>query len=763
MQSNAAGASFGPRKRLDGMTKLLDRSRRFVIPTMRREAYTPMTTTSTTMMTLNSNANTNVPNVTSMMSSCSSSTTNTTRVAYDAMENVNTNASMMTNTNASKMASVMSMMANSTRMLMANDTTVSVLASPTAAAAFTSVDTTTEAKRKSAATTATTAMTVTTRKTPATTVTRQKTAATMATKLRSAASNATKLKSAATLKRKYGDSDVSEYDDSDVLEDDFDDDDDPPPPPKKRKRGCRSSDTTFKIRKSIKADILQLERMFPFKNELLAHGAFGPKQWRQLYEQLGYDDEYVSKLFFSEQNKKWRTNILTAARDIVGPKRLGHVSSVAAQSAVEVGKTAPFTSTIRLDADDEANDIATANLVKTLQEYRNGNDDFEPPSDVASCFSKGDMDKAREFVIREYNSIMAHMGGCYAYGPAMKLAAEVKKKYGLSSKFPTFEEESYVEPISFTSAEVIEEMCELPREGLDAKIRTFLNKSTALEEDSDVYKNALLLRTGSVLRIGSIMKGLVKLLYDGNAALVPLADGSYAIVTMGTPEMLKKGWMPRKICPGAAIRNRGDRYDNEDHVEFDPYLLVSFTRSIVFNTNAHGQFKCVDDTYGARTIEVDGKYRLFRRMHETRACSKPCDEYQFRSELVRYQLRLHEHGNIVQHQFNLIYATACGIGTESLEYIYAKLRSKEASSNMAETCVNPEDRCDGDHCFHRLMMISNSIYFCFPVDHSTNRCCSYHRMNANDWCYTLTVREYMSMEIRDTMRLLWASTRKMIY
>ena len=116
MQSNAAGASFGPRKRLGA--KLLDRSRGFVIP-----SRTPMTmTTSTAMMTLNSNANTNVPNATSMMSSCSSSTTNATRVAYDAMENVNTNASTMTNTNASKMASVKSMMANSTRLLPTNDT-----------------------------------------------------------------------------------------------------------------------------------------------------------------------------------------------------------------------------------------------------------------------------------------------------------------------------------------------------------------------------------------------------------------------------------------------------------------------------------------------------------------------------------------------------------------------------------------------------------------------------------------------------------------
>jgi hypothetical protein len=561
-----------------------------------------------------------------------------------------------------------------------------------------------------------------------------------------------KSKSAATLKRKYDDSDdVSEYDDSEGdSEDDFDDDDPPPPPPKKRKHARSSKDSTVRIKKRIKTYLLQLERMLPFEDELLTYGGFGPKQWKQLYDQMSDDDyirehdEYVSKLFFSEQNNNWRMNILTAARDIVAPNRLGHVSSIAALSAIEIGKTAPFTSTILFDADDEANDVATGNLVRTLEKYRNGNGDFVPPLDVASCFAKDDMDKAREFVIREFNSIMAHTGGCYAYESAKELAAEVKKKNGLSSSFPTFAVGSYVAPISFTSAEVIEEMNELPREGLDAKIRTFLNESTALEEDSDDYVNASLLRTGSVRRIGSIMKGLVKLLYDGNAALAPLADGSYAIVTMGTPEMMTTGKMLRKICPGAAIRNRGDRYDNEDHVVFDPYLLVSFTRSIVFNTNAHGQFNCVDDTYGARTIEVDGKLRLFRRMHENRACEVPSEKYPNRNELVRYQLELPGHGTIQQHQYNLIYATACGIGTESLEYIYAKLRSEEALSNMAEACVNPEDRCDGDHCFHRLMMISNSIYFCFPVDHSTNKCCSYHRMNANDWCYTLTLREYVN-------------------
>ena len=33
---------------------------------------------------------------------------------------------------------------------------------------------------------------------------------------------------------------------------------------------------------------------------------------------------------------------------------------------------------------------------------------------------------------------------------------------------------------------------------------------------------------------------------------------------------------------------------------------------------------------------------------------------------------------------------------------------------MTRECVNPDEHCDGDHCFHRLMLISNSIYFCFP-------------------------------------------------
>ena len=218
--------------------------------------------------------------------------------------------------------------------------------------------------------------------------------------------------------------------------------------------------------------------MSPFEDELLTHGGFGPKQMGQLYDRMNEDnyirehDEYVGELFFSEQNKKWRITVLSAAQDMLAPNRLGHVSSNAARSALEVGKTAPFTSTILLAADDEANDVAIGNLVRTLEEYRNGKDDFVIPLDVASCFAKGNLVKAWKFVILEYNSIMAHTGGCYAYGPAVELAAEVIEKYGLSSCFPTFADGSYVAPVSFTSAEDIKEMNELPREGLDARVNT---------------------------------------------------------------------------------------------------------------------------------------------------------------------------------------------------------------------------------------------------------------------------------------------------
>jgi hypothetical protein len=110
--------------------------------------------------------------------------------------------------------------------------------------------------------------------------------------------------------------------------------------------------------------------------------------------------------------------------------------------------------------------------------------------------------------------------------------------------------------------------------------------------------------------------------------------------------------------------------------------------------------------------------------------------------LVTYQVRFFRH-TYQHHQIMLIYATACVIGHTSDEYIFGKLRSTRARSNMTEESVNPDERCDGDHCFHRLMLISYSIYFCFPMDHTTNQCLSVHQKKARNWNYTLAQREYV--------------------
>jgi hypothetical protein len=428
------------------------------------------------------------------------------------------------------------------------------------------------------------------------------------------------------------------------------------------------------------------------------------------------------------------------------PGRNGSVSIRAANSALGRGETAPFTATIRLVDGDDANVVATGNFVWTLEQFRDGNDDFVPPPDVASRFAKGDKDKAWVFTLLENNSILEVATKSYAYENAKEYAEQVKEQHELSSSFATFGEEFYKEILTFTSAEEVKEMCELSREDLNTKIEEFMEEmNTNLKPGSDEYKMAFRMRLVSILRIGNIMKDTAQLLHDGYAGLAPLADGSYAILTTGTPEMVEKGRMTRIICPGMSKAHYGDRNNNKHSIAFDPYLLVSPTRSLVFHTNAHGQFSKTmldDDTFGARTIDVGGESRLFRRLHENRDCKKSSGKYN-RSELVGYLLRLPGPVTIQHHQLNLIYAKACGIGTELFDDLYVDLRSKEAKSNMANKCVNPKDQCDGDHCFHRLMMISNSIYFCFPVDHTTNRCCSNHRKNANDWNYTLTVRKYV--------------------
>jgi hypothetical protein len=148
-----------------------------------------------------------------------------------------------------------------------------------------------------------------------------------------------------------------------------------------------------------------------------------------------------------------------------------------------------------------------------------------------------------------------------------------------------------------------------------------------------------------------------------------------------------------------------------------------------------------DCIYTGIAIRIGNELRIIRRVYECRGCSKP-DDKQHCNELVKYDIKIHDH-TYQHHQFMLIYATACGIGKTSYEGIFRKLRNTTARSKMTRYGVNPDEQCNGDHCFHRLMLISNSIYFCFPMDHTTNRCLSVHRKNARDWNYTLAQRDYV--------------------
>jgi hypothetical protein len=241
------------------------------------------------------------------------------------------------------------------------------------------------------------------------------------------------------------------------------------------------------------------------------------------------------------------------------------------------------------------------------------------------------------------------------------------------------------------------------------------------------------------------MDDMVDLMVVGYGCVVPVimyvggkAKKGHAFFTMGKPAMLEKGWMSRFICPGQFNNHNGSRNNNKHSVPNNVNHLMSPTHCIIIDTNASGQSRNIsydnDGIYAGRVIMIGNESRIIRRVHENHMFSD--------NEFVRYFVKLSNH--IYQHhQFMLIYATECGIGHTSYEYIFSKLCSTRARLNMTRECVNPDERCDGDHCFHRLMLISNSIYFCFPMDHTTNQCLSVHRKKARDWNYTLTQREYV--------------------
>jgi hypothetical protein len=274
---------------------------------------------------------------------------------------------------------------------------------------------------------------------------------------------------------------------------------------------------------------------------------------------------------------------------------------------------------------------------------------------------------------------------------------------------------------------------------------------TNLKKDSTEYTMAFWQRVVSILNSGSggTMDDMANLMVNGYGCVVPVildvggeAKKGHAFFTMGTPAMLEKGWLSRFICPGMYNRHHGSRNNNEHSVPYNAKHLMSPTHCIIIDTNSSGQnsqnrrlSNDNDGIYAGRAIMIGNERRIICRVHENRKCSKG-------DGLVRYDVDL-DYRTYQHHQFMLIYATECGIGHTLHESIFSKLRSTTARSNMTQECVNPDERCDGDHCFDCLMLISNSIYFCFPMDHTTNQCLSIHRKKARDWSYTLTQREYV--------------------
>jgi hypothetical protein len=463
--------------------------------------------------------------------------------------------------------------------------------------------------------------------------------------------------------------------------------------------------------------------------------------------------DYTNQLFFGESrvSQRWRDYTISKARakleiGIIQPKEgrraLGETTATAACSAIEVAKRVTSTHTLCISDDVAANDVAVGQVVSTLEAFRGGVTSIIPSS-LTSYFAVGNRSKARNLVIQDYDSAMMTMATSYEYETAKKLAAELKDKHDLSGNFPTFTEDSYKTPTQFTSANEIHRMCMLPRDDLHAEVRAFMDENcTNLMKNSTEYTMAFWQRVVSILKSGSTMDDMVDLMVDGYGCVVPVimdvggeAKRGHAFFTMGTPAMLKKGWMSRFKCPGMSNSHHGSRYNNEHSVPNNVNHLMSPTHCIIIDTNASGQNAKLsndnDGIYAGRAIMIGNESRIIRRVHENRNCSKPDDKHN-RSELVGYEVRLSKHTN-QHHQFMLIYATKCGIGHTLYEYIFSNLRSTTARSNMTRECVNPDEQCDGDHCFHRLMLISNSIYFCFPMDHTTNLCLLVSRKKARDW------------------------------
>jgi hypothetical protein len=126
--------------------------------------------------------------------------------------------------------------------------------------------------------------------------------------------------------------------------------------------------------------------------------------------------DYTKHLFFGQSilSQNWRAQTLLKAREKLeigiirvkeGGMSLGESSSMAARSAIEVAKRVTSTHTLRISDDVAANDVAVGQVVLTLEAFRGG---VTPiiPSFLTSYFAVGNPSKARNLVIRDYDSAM---------------------------------------------------------------------------------------------------------------------------------------------------------------------------------------------------------------------------------------------------------------------------------------------------------------------------------------------------------------------
>ena len=213
-------------------------------------------------------------------------------------------------------------------------------------------------------------------------------------------------------------------------------------------------------------------------------------------------------------------------------------------------------------------------------------------------------------------------------------------------------------------------------------MNAFMEANTDLERGTEEYEKAFWLRVFTIERAGSVLKGHVAMLMAGYAWCVPVRvkfgdkyETYHTIFTMGMPRMVEEGVMYMDICLGLANHLYGDRYNNNHNIDYDKYLLISLTQGFIFNTNATGQIthKIDDDDgiYAGRLIKIGDADRIIRRVHENRNLTQP-------NELVQFQIEINWH-TFAHHRYLLVYATACRIGTNSLEDILLKLRSRAAN------------------------------------------------------------------------------------